>query len=411
MQLASDVGPVPFNVGALLLLDADSHQAAALADLLADRAARVPRLSQRLVTPTAAWQRPWWQHLPYLDLRSRVEVRAATAPGDRDALLTDAVALLTQPLPRTAPLWRATVLTGLRERRCALVLVLHHVLADGIGGLAVLAALADGAAAPEADGRPAPGAASDRVGDRWASVRRGLRELGGGRPQAAPATSLNRPTGRSRALVTADADLRTVRAAARAAGATVNDVLLVAATGAASEVLGARGESPTELVVSVPVSARAAASAGDLGNRVGVMPVRVPLAGERAQRLAAVARATGQQRSQSGGRGASAALVGPVFRVLAATGLLRWFVDRQRLVNLFLTNLRGPSGHLRVGGATVTEVVPLTSTQGNVGLAFAALSYAGRLTVTAVLDPEVVTERDLLGRALQAELDALATPA
>ena len=208
-------------------------------------------------------------------------------------------------------------------------------------------------------------------------------------------------------MVTAWADLAAVRAAARAAGSTVNDALLVAATGAAVEVLHARGEDPPELVVSVPVSGREAASAGDLGNRVGVMPVRVPVTGDRSRRLAAVTQATSRQRSPSGGRGASAALVGPAFRALAATGLLRRFVDRQRLVNLFLTNVRGPAQRLQIGGATITEVVPLTSTQGNVALAFAALSYAGRITVAAVLDPDVLAERDVLGQTLQAELDAL----
>ena len=420
MEMAADVGPVPLNVGALLLLDAEADRAAALAELVAERAERVPRLSQRLVTPSAPWQRPWWQHLPYLDLRSRVEVRAATAPGDRETLLADATRLLVQPLPRTAPLWRATVLTGLHDGRCALVLVLHHVLADGLGGLAVLGTLADDVPSPrsgQADAGTAPRSASVPHGSvvapagRWGTVRRGLRELGGGRPRSAAATSLNRPTGAHRALVTAGTDLAAVRTAARVAGATVNDALLVAATGATAQVLAARGESPPDLVVSVPVSARAGASAHELGNQVGVMPVRVPLAGERTQRLRAVAAATAAQRASGGGRGASAALVGPAFRVLAASGLLRRFVDHQRLVNLFLTNLRGPAERLSVGGAAVTEVVPLTSTQGNVALAFAALSYAGRLGVTAVLDPDVVTERDLLGRALQAELDALsATP-
>jgi hypothetical protein len=99
--------------------------------------------------------------------------------------------------------------------------------------------------------------------------------------------------------------------------------------------------------------------------------------------------------------------VGPAFRILAAAGLLRPVVDRQRLVNLFLTNLRGPSEPLAIAGAHVADAVPLSATQGNVGLAFAALSYAGRLTVTALLDPDVVPERHVLRRALQDELDAL----
>jgi hypothetical protein len=56
-------------------------------------------------------------------------------------------------------------------------------------------------------------------------------------------------------------------------------------------------------------------------------------------------------------------------------------------------------------------MVPLTATQGNVALAFAALSYRDRLTVTAVLEPDVVGESDLLRGSLQAALDALTVPA
>jgi hypothetical protein len=39
--------------------------------------------------------------------------------------------------------WLACLLADPVGRRTALVLVLHHVLADGLGGLAILAALAD----------------------------------------------------------------------------------------------------------------------------------------------------------------------------------------------------------------------------------------------------------------------------
>ena len=140
-------------------------------------------------------------------------------------------------------------------------------------------------------------------------------------------------------------------------------------------VLRARGEHPPALVISVPVSARTATTAADLGNRVGVMPVRVPMVEPAKTRLRQVAALTRTQKTTS--RGSSAALVGPVFRLLAALGLLRWFVDRQRLVNSFLTNIRGPAEQLRFTGVDVDEVVPITVTAGNVTVAFAALSYAG----------------------------------
>ena len=48
-----------------------------------------------------------------------------------------------QRLPTDRPLWLACLLADPVGGRTALVLVLHHVLADGLGGLAILAALAD----------------------------------------------------------------------------------------------------------------------------------------------------------------------------------------------------------------------------------------------------------------------------
>jgi hypothetical protein len=184
----------------------------------------------------------------------------------------------------------------------------------------------------------------------------------------------------------------------------VNDCLLVAVTGAIEHLLDTRGEHPGALVVSVPISSRRSTTSADLGNQVGVMPVRVDLRGDPTVRLARVAAETRVRRVA---RGSSAALVGPLFRGLAAVGAFRWFVNRQRLVNTFLTNLHGPADPVRLAGALVTRIVPVTITAGNVGVAFAALSYAGRLGVTVITDPDVVPEGAELARALEAQLAAL----
>src|SRR6185437_6270350 len=58
------------------------------------------------------------------------------------------------------PLWSAVVVTGLADGGSALLVVLHHVVADGVGGLAVLAALADGAPSPGPLRQHPPGASS-----------------------------------------------------------------------------------------------------------------------------------------------------------------------------------------------------------------------------------------------------------
>nr|WP_281362267.1 wax ester/triacylglycerol synthase domain-containing protein [Cellulomonas humilata] len=417
--MATDVGPVPMNVGAVLVLagatgTGPEHVEAALAE----RIGAIPRLGQRLVTPPWGLGRPYWVDDPAFELAAHVSRVRCPGAGDDAAMLQVAVGAVTRPLPRSRPLWRAVVVSGLSDGRVALVVVLHHVLADGIGGLAVLAHLVDGQAEPlgmPRDPVPSPrardlvvDAAKERVrllrgaASALAQLRHGRVELGRGGGQKAARCSLNAPTGPRRQVATVEVDLDPVRAAGRRHGATVNDVLLVALTGAMACTLRRRGEHVEELVVSVPVSARASTTSADLGNQVGVMPVRVPVTGGVPERIAQVARATRVQKSSS--RGASAALVGPAFRLLAAVGLFRWAIDRQHLVNSFLTNLRGPSAELAFAGAPILRVVPITVTAGNVGVAFAALSYAGALTVTVITDPDVVPETDALAAELRAEL-------
>ena len=311
---------------------------------------------------------------------------------------------------RALKLWfllRAHGLEGLRT------MIRNHVswsgkLAERLGQEADFEITADDTAAPPR------GRFVDRVSEgfrtlrrlphRVARIRGGWAELGRGRGGWAPRCSLNAATGPRRKVMTVDVGLDGVRAAGRRSGATVNDVLLVAVTGALAELLRERKEFPQELVVSVPVSARSSATSGHLGNQVGVMPVRVPLVGSFQERLTTVSGVTRVQKMRT--RGTSSALIGPLFRILAALRLFRWFVDRQRLVNSFLTNLPGPPGQLVIAGAPITGITPITVTAGNVGVAFAALSYAGTLTVTIIVDPDVVPEVRELAAALHEQFRA-----
>jgi len=410
LEIRSDVGPAPKNVGALLVLD--DVDVPTVAATLSSRLAAIPRLRDRLVTPPWGLGRPYWLADPTFDVAAHLTHVRCPAPADHDALLDVAATVLTRPLPRDRPLWRAVLVSGLPGGAVGVVLVMHHVLADGLGGLALLATLGEHevpAPPPSVPARVPTRRAllTDNVARvvrataalpaAWARVRRGRAELGArGHAPAASRCSLNAPTGARRRLVTVDADLGEVRAAARRHGGTVNDLLLVAVTAAMDTTLRARGEGVASLTVSVPVSARRPASAadrtraGELGNQVGVMPVRVPLGGHLPERLARVAEITRARRNDD--RGASASLVGPVFRLLVATGMFRWFIDHQRLVNTFLTNVRGPSDAITVAGAHVREIVPLVSTPGNTAVTFAALSSAGRLVVTVIADPDVLAD-------------------
>jgi diacylglycerol O-acyltransferase / wax synthase len=420
MELASDSPVAPMHVAAILVLD-QRIGATALLEALSDRVRAVPRLRQRLLETPAWLGRAIWVDDAEFDMARHFAVLTCPEPGDEHALLAAAAEISVQPLRRDRPLWSATLITDLSDNRSALMLVVHHVVADGIGGLAALAQLVDGS--PPALSGPFPAPTPSRatlLADNatsllrtiWSlpnTVRRtkaAVAELNTGRVGRAPKCSLNQPVGPRRALAVARADLEKLSAAAHRHQATINDVLLTAVTGALHVVLQHRGETVQSLVISVPISRRQETTATQLGNRVGVMPVDVPTSGEPIERLAAVAAAT-RARRKSQSRGASAALLAPVLRALAQIGIFRWFVNHQHLVNTFVTNIRGPERRLALLGAEITKVTAISSIAGNVTVAFTALSYAGTLAVTVVADPDHCPDHEHIAAELQNQLDAL----
>ncbi|HEV2374573.1 MAG TPA: wax ester/triacylglycerol synthase domain-containing protein [Streptosporangiaceae bacterium] len=421
LQLATDVGPAPMHIGAVLVLGTGPGFSVPVAQrLLGDRIHAVPRLRQRLRRAPPGCGRPFWADDPEFDLRHHIHQRPCPSPGDQRALLEVAAAVAGEPLPRSRPLWSATFVTGLADGSTGLVVVMSHVLADGIGGLAVLAKLMDEGAPPATleTGFPVPAPRAAAIAaDAWAgrahcltrlagsvrTARQGLAELGSANPpRMLPPTSLNQPTGPRRRLDVVAADLAAVREMGHAHGGTVNDAILAAITGALRALLSSRGEQLDWTTISVLVSARQEATSGKLGNQIGVMPVTLPTGGNLATRTAQTAEVTRQRKAAA--HGTSAVLLGPPVRLLAAIGLLRWFINRQRLVHAFATNLRGPERPLTFAGAQVQAVIPIPSTTGNVTVTFAALSYAGTLLITVLSDPSRVPDAGVLTAALHQEL-------
>jgi hypothetical protein len=120
------------------------------------------------------------------------------------------------------------------------------------------------------------------------------------------------------------------------------------------------------------------------------MPVEVPLVGELRDRLAQVAARTRERRASA--HSGSAALVGPAFRLLGWLGAFRSVATRQRVVNTFVSNMRGPVEPLHIAGHAVTRVVPMGAASGNIGAQALALSYAGTLTIAVVHDPDLLPD-------------------
>ncbi len=383
--LATDRGQVPMNIAAMLELSGVSDPAATAGEI-AKRLASIRRFRQRLVRLPLGGGRPYWQDLPGFD------PSVTQVVGDELDVLAE---LVCSRLPPDWPLWRLGWMAQSADRM-AVILVVHHVLADGMGGLAVLAALADGVPLPEP---PAP-VPPPRLGELLRSDRfavpdlrealAGLRELrspGAGR--LAP-TSITQPTSSRRQVRVVDCDLT----ALRRSDATVNDVVLSAVSGALLQYLTERGERPPALVVSVPISRRATGT--ELGNEVGVVPVAVPAGLSSDERLRFIAERTAI--AKQGIRGSSSLILSWMFRGLAAVHLGQFFVDHQRLVHTFETNLRGPEKRLSVARSRVERIVPVAVNPGNVGVSFDVLSYAGNLGITIVSDPAQVPDPDHLAR-------------
>jgi diacylglycerol O-acyltransferase len=421
MQLALGAGGPAGHIGAVLVLDAGPGFSVPEARrLLGERIQAVPRLRQRLHRAPPGCGRPYWADDPAFDPRAHIRETRCPRPGDERTLLDLAAAEFAAPLPRSRPLWSAVFVTGLADGGTGLIIVMDHVLADGVAGLAMLGSLADQFASPPA-GRagefpvpaPRPRALAADAWTCWlrgfadlaASLRRfrqGLAELGDRPPRGLPRTSLSKPTGPERRLDVVTADLAAVRALGHACGGTVNDVVLAAVAGALRALLASRGEELPRVTVSVLVSARQAAGDGQPGNRIGVMPVTVPADGDLGARVTRVAAITRERKSRA--RGESAALLVPGFLLLARTGLLRWFVNHQRLVQTFVTNLRGPEERLTVAGAPVRAMIPVPATTGNVPVTFGVLSYAGALRIAVLSDPGRMPDAPALAAALRAEL-------
>ncbi len=425
--LAMDTGQVPEQFGVLLTLYAEGEgegglDLASARLLLADRIRAVPRLRQRLVRVPLGCGGPIWVDDTQFDIRRHVRAVACPKPGREQQLLDTAVSVISEPLPRDAPLWAAVLITSPTGGALALVIVLHHALADGIGGLAVLTGLIDAPREESGANFPrsaplAPALAREafrarlrglrRARQSWQLLRRSMGAGGGLRPPRAAPYSLNQRTGRSPRLAVVHVDLVAVQAAAHRHGATTNDAVLVVVAGALRRVLRGRGESADALVMTVPVSGRGRADGPDLGNMVSPMLVTVPATGELPDRLRRVAAQVRAQKAAASGP-PPIALLGWLFRPLAALGGYRWYLNHQHRFHTLVTHVRGPAAPVTFAGALVASAIPVgLGPGGNVPVYFEVLSYAGTLTVTATADPDHFPELSTLTEALRAEFDLL----
>ncbi len=399
-----------------------------------------PGFRQRPTWPTGSVGLARWVDAPP-DLTAHVTTMALDAPGDDATLARRLGELMSNPLPTDRPWWRIELVTGYAGGS-AVHVAIHHGLADGVALSHLFHALADAVpdprtpaayAAPPRESRAVHDLrlmrreVRDRASSLWATVKRsgtpeGASELvATGRavtssakllarpPREKPSPLQGRPGVAKAARWTSDVSLDAVKAAGKAAGGSVNDVVCAAIAGALRTYLGdadvprLRAVMPTNLrPLDRPISA-------ELGNEFGLvlppMPTDEPDPARRVERMHhAMATIKRTNQALASFSGIAAAGIGTPAHTQNLVGRYA------RAASLIISNVPGPLEELTLGDVRVRDLMFWVPCSGNLGLGVSVLSYAGRVRLGVDADLGLLGGEEGVDRftaALDAELTRL----
>ena len=401
---------------------------------IAQAAAQIPRLRQRVVNAPMGLAAPSWVEDPDFDLDFHVRHLAAPAPGTDRQVLDLAAVLAGDAFDPARPLWQYVVVDGLEGGRSALLAKMHHTITDGVGGVRLSAMFIDLERDPPepepappvyadgedgAEGGGGPGVL-DLVGDAvrrpFELTRKAVVEVvGSARRPVETTRSLARQlivTDKSRSPLWAgkgslgrrfDAlsfPLDEAKAAARALGGTINDLYVTGVAGGAGAYHRACGAPVDELRMSMPISTRTDRSAG--GNSFAPTRVLVPAGVEDPVERFRLTSARLNEVKAERSLGLADTFAG-LLTTLPTPLLLRLARQQVETVDFACSNVRGAPFDLYIAGARVLANHPMGPTAGT---AFNAtlLSYLGSLDVGVNTDTGAVSDPDLLVRCLRESL-------
>jgi diacylglycerol O-acyltransferase / wax synthase len=364
------------HVGGLVVLDgAQSPTLAELERLVSERLLPLPRFGQRLEAPSR-WRRQRWVDVP-VDVREQVSEEHVS--GDHGVRRTVA-RLAEQPLPRDRPLWRVVLVHGDVDGvpRHAVVVLVHHAVADGVGTIMSAMRLFDPLVSlpVPTDRGPGPLARAGAVvlGLAQLATDGGARSLGPGSPE--------------RDFGIAVVPFDGIRRAAQDRGVRVTDLVIAATVDAVRTVAPALAERARgDLKVSVPLLVRVPTGVPQ-GNSTAAIILDTPTRGGFDELLAEVVR-RGRRLRRPTRAVASRFVMATGLRVLPEPAAA-WFartVYGGRFLHLVVSNLPGPPDVLTMMGRGSTGVYPILPLAPGTPLAMGALSWGGELGVGVATDP------------------------
>ncbi len=408
----------------------------ALCQRVEERLLKYRRFTQRVVQDAAG---ATWVTDRKLDITKQVVIEklSKSSKAQEQAALQSRVAeLAVQPLDRARPLWQFHLVENY-QGGSALIVRIHHCIADGIALISVTQSLVDGGAAPPERSsrarRDGLEGAEDWVADSLLRpfTKMAVRALGAAGEGAArsmhlladPQKGMEQGMGSTldlaklayqvasdtAALVLMADDsptrlkgtpgttkrvawcqpipLAEVKAVGRALNCSINDVLLSCVAGAIAEYLRGHGDEVAgkEIRALVPVNLRPIEQAYKLGNQFGLAPVVLPIGIENP-----VERIYEVRRRMAELKGSMQPLL--AFGLLAVAGLLIK-PAQDAMLHLFskkttavMTNVPGPREKLKFCGSTIEQSLFWVPQSGTVGMGVSILSYGGGVQFGVMTD-------------------------
>ncbi|MEU9205537.1 wax ester/triacylglycerol synthase family O-acyltransferase [Streptomyces sp. NPDC048332] len=442
-HLESDAHPMHLGALAVFAPDGDRPPAPdALLELLGTRAAAIPRLRMRVRDVLLPVGGAAWSADKDFDVHrhvKRVRLPEAATAGEGGAGFMGAATLLAgelmeQPLRRGLPPWQMYLIEGAPDGPFAVLVKLHHALADGMRAVAIGAGIFDEIAS--AAGRPVPSAARmrtvpprswmpgprqvaglalGRIEDLGRAFGVGASLVRASRLDLRGAPALSASSSGTRRLVTADLDLEAVRRIRRAAGGTGNDVLLAVVAGALRRWMLERGEplpgsDPRALV---PVSRRrpGRAAPGD-GNRLSAYLLGLPVSEPDAwERLRSVRHSMDRNKSAGPlrGAGAVAVLADQLPSLAHRFGAPLAGNAARMLFDVLVTSVPLPRSALSLGGCPLRALYPMAPLARGQSLAVALTTYGSTVQIGLVADGKALPDLERLGRCAEEEVAELLT--
>jgi diacylglycerol O-acyltransferase len=160
--------------GLLLLRPAPDFDVETFRQHLATRLVTIPQFRWRVVQVPLGLDRPVWVDADFNPL-DHITHHLLPQPGTLDQLFELAARDAELKLDRSRPLWQFTIVEGLEDGRVALLTKTHHAMFDGMGALALGAALYDPSDEPRTVDTTVGSAGSDVPSDVQRAVTGAVR--------------------------------------------------------------------------------------------------------------------------------------------------------------------------------------------------------------------------------------------